>query len=130
MMKLATGLKTAALATALAIGTTGAAMATDLSKAGTIEYVTFQAKDGVTVEQMAEVAAGGKINANMHETYDGFVDRHVALQADGVWIEVVYWESEEAGRAALDKFVKDPVNKPFLDLVNADTVTITYSDIH
>ncbi len=130
MMKLATGLKTAALAAALAAGTITAAMASDLTKAGTIEYVTFKAKEGVTVEAMSEAAAGGTVNANMHANYEGFVDRHVALQADGVWIEVVYWESEEAGRAALDKFVADPVNKPFLDLVKADAVTITYSDIH
>lgn len=130
MMKTAIGLKTVALASILALGTMTTAMAADLSKAGTIEYVTFTAKDGVTVEQMSEVAAGGKINANMHQSYEGFVDRHVALQADGIWIEVVYWESEELGRAALDKFVSDPVNKPFLDLVDADSVTITYSEIH
>lgn len=130
MMKLTQGLKTVGLAAAIGVGTLTSAMAADLEKAGTIEYVTFEAKDGVTVEQMAEVAAGGTINANLHASYDGFVDRHVALQADGVWIEVVYWESEEKGRAALDKFVKDPVNKAFLDLVKADSVTITYSDIH
>jgi hypothetical protein len=130
MTKFAIGLKTLALASALAFGTMVTAMAEDLSKAGTIEYVTFKAKDGVTVEQMSEAAAGGKINANMHDSYDGFVDRYVALQADGVWIEVVYWESEELGRAALDKFVNDPVNKPFLDLVDADSVSITYSEIH
>ncbi|NVO57033.1 hypothetical protein HW561_14655 [Rhodobacteraceae bacterium B1Z28] len=130
MMKLATGLKTAALAATLAIGTMGPAMAADLSKAGTIEYVTFKAKDGVTVEAMSEAAAGGTVNANLTENYAGFVDRHVALQADGVWIEVVYWESEEVGRAALEKFVADPVNKAFLDLVDVDSVTITYSDMH
>ncbi|UWQ93858.1 hypothetical protein K3727_22660 (plasmid) [Rhodobacteraceae bacterium M382] len=130
MMKLVTGLKSAALATTLAIGTMNAAIAADLSKAGTIEYVTFKAKDGVSVDAMSEAAAGGTVNANLHANYDGFVDRHVALQADGVWIEVVYWESEEAGRAALDKFVADPVNKDFLNLVNVDSVTIAYSDIH
>lgn len=130
MMKLAKGLKTAALATTLAIGTMTAAMAADLSKAGTIEYVTFEAKEGVSVDAMSEAAAGGTVNANLTANYDGFVDRYVALQADGVWIEVVYWESEEAGRAALEKFVGDPVNKDFLELVNVDSVTITYSDIH
>lgn len=130
MMNLATGLKSAALATTLAIGTMTTAMAADLSKAGTIEYVTFKAKEGVSVEAMSKAAAGGTVNANLHANYEGFVDRHVALQADGVWIEVVYWESEELGRAALDQFVADPVNKEFLDLVNVDSVTITYSDIH
>ncbi len=129
-MKLATGLNTAAIAATLAIGTVTTAMAANLTKAGTIEYVTFKAKEGVTVEAMSEAAAGGAVNANLHANYEGFVDRHVALQADGVWIEVEYWESEEAGRAALDKFVADPVNKPFLGLVNVDSVTITYSDIH
>ncbi|WP_333848004.1 hypothetical protein [Phaeobacter italicus] len=124
------GLKTTALAAGLALTSMVPAMATDLSKAGTIEYVTFEAKEGVTVEAMSEAAAGGTVNANLHAHYDGFVDRHVALQADGVWIEVVYWESEEAGRAALEKFVADPVNKAFLDLVNVETVSITYSDIH
>lgn len=130
MMKFATGLKTAVFAATMAAGAMTTAMAADLTKAGTIEYVTFKAKEGVTVEAMSAAAAGGTVNANLHANYEGFVDRHVALQADGVWIEVVYWESEEAGRAALDKFVADPVNKPFLDLVNVDSVSITYSDIH
>ena len=127
MMKLATGLKTAALATTLALGTMTTAMAADYSKANTIEYVTFQPKEGVSVEAMAEAAAGGSINANMTAHYAGFVDRHVSLQDDGVWVEVVYWESEEIAKAALDQFVADPVNATFLGLVNVETVSITYS---
>ena len=103
------------------------AMAADYTKAKTIEYVTFQAKEGVTVEAMTTAAAGGSINANLTANYEGFVDRHVSLQDDGVWVEVVYWESQDAAQAALDKFVADPVNKPFLDLVNVETVSITYS---
>ncbi len=130
MMKLVAGLKTAAIAITLTLGTITSTMAADLNKANAIEYVTFKAKEGVSVEAMSEAAAGGTVNTNLTANYDGFIDRHVALQADGVWIEVVYWESEEQGRAALDKFVADPVNKPFLDLVDVDSVIITYSDIH
>lgn len=127
MMNFKTGLKTAVLATTVALGMMTTAMATDYSKATTIEYVTFEAAEGVEVSKMAEVAAGGTINANLTANYEGFVDRHVSLQEDGVWVEVVYWESEEAGRAALDKFVADPVNQEFLSLVNVETVSITYS---
>ena len=46
---------------------------------------------------------------------------------DKNWSENPY---RDLGRAALDKFVADPVNKDFLELVNVDSVTITYSDIH
>lgn len=127
MMKLATGLKSAALATTLVFGTMTTAMAADYSKAKAIEYVTFEAKDGVTVEAMAEAAAGGTINANLTAHYAGFVDRHVSLQDDGVWVEVVYWESKEFAKASLAQFVADDVNKAFLDLVNVETVSVTYS---
>ena len=129
MIKLATGLKTAALATVLTIGTMTAAAATDYSKATTIEYVTFKAKDGVSVEDLAETAAGGTINANLTANYAGFVDRYVSLQDDGVWVEVVYWESEEFAKASLAQFVADDVNKAFLDMVDVDTVSVTYSAI-
>ena len=129
MMKTATRLKTATLATVMALGTMTTAMAADYGKATTIEYVTFQAKDGVAVDAMASAAAGGAINANLTAHYDGFVDRHVSLQDDGVWVEVVYWESQDAAKAALEKFLTDPVNTAFLDLVNVDTVAITYSAI-
>lgn len=114
-------------ATLLAVTSIGAVSAADLSKAGTIEYVTFKAAEGVSSENLSKAAVA--INDNMAKGYPGFVDRYVSLQDDGTWVEVVYWEDLKSAKSGLDKFLKDPVNAEFLGLVNPDSVVLTYSTI-
>lgn len=129
MSKFTNRLKATAIAGALAVATGCAVMAADTRGAKVIEYVTFKAKAGVSTQALAEAAAGGAVNANLKANYAGFVERYVSLQDDGVWVEVVLWQSKAAAKAALDKFVTDPANRAFLDLVDADSVSISYSRI-
>ncbi|WP_153040769.1 MULTISPECIES: hypothetical protein [unclassified Pseudovibrio] len=102
------------------------AMATQLNEASVLEYVTFTAKAGTDAEKLAQVAAS--INNNLTNV-SGFVDRYVSLQDDGIWVEVVFWKDLQSAKDGLQTFLADDRNKPFLDMVNADSVKITYSDL-
>ncbi len=101
--------------------------AADIGRAEVIEYVTFKALDGVDKQELAGIAIA--VNANLQENYPGFVERTVSLQDDGTWVEVVFWEDMPSAKAALDKFLADPLNKTFLSMVNPDSVVLTYSTL-
>ncbi|MES0884411.1 hypothetical protein [Roseibium sp. SCP14] len=102
------------------------ATAQDQEAATTIEYVTFKAADGVDEAKLARVAVD--VNEALTD-YDGFIDRHVALQDDGTWVEVVYWRDLDSAKAALDKFLADPNTKEFLAMVDPDSVKLSFSTI-
>ncbi len=127
-MNLKTLALTATLAVTAAVVTTTATFADALpiTKASTVEYLHFELVDGANPDDfLRETLAVDSIL----EDYDGFVARHLARNADGSWVEVVYWETLEDGEAALPRFVEDPRTKGFLELVNGDTLSVTYSTL-
>ena len=123
-----TTLKALALAAAMSVGAAIATLAETLpiNEAVIVEYLEFNLVDGADPEEfMRETLAMDEVL----EGYDGFVARHLARNTDGSWVEVVYWTSLEDAEAALPRFVEDPRTTGFLALVDADSMSVKYSNL-
>ena len=64
-----------------------------------MELVTFQSKEGLSVEQVRQMA--DDIMPTLRKL-DGFIDRELAYDADSkTWYDILRWESMEAALAAV-----------------------------
>lgn len=92
----------------------------------TIELVRFRLQQGKTSADWLK--ANEKINEFM-KAQPGFRFRSLSETGDGEWLDLVYWESQEAAEAAGKKFEAEmmPVCAP---LVAHDSVTISRSKAH
>lgn len=95
-------------------------MSTDI-----VEYVEFKVLDGVTDEQ---VFSALKETDSLLAEVKGFKLRHIA-KSDQLFVEVVYWNSQEEALKGLEIFQKDDRSNNLFELIDTDTVTIRYSSI-
>ena len=98
----------------------------NLSKAKTIEYVTFLSKPTISDEALLISA---KNTDSVLATINGFIYRYIAKQEDGKWVEVVLWENRTQAKAGLDVFLKHPLSKDFLDKIQEGSVSISYAQV-
>lgn len=76
-----------------------------------IELVIFKAKPACTTEEVLK--AMQSLNAILKQ-YNGFIKRSLALSEDGLWTDIVYWESmEEAKQAGKDIMQNEVALKAF-----------------
>lgn len=95
-------------------------------KAGIVEYVTFKAAKGVEDEALKLAAFN---TDEVLDNIDGFIKRHIAKSDDGTWVEVVYWKDQVSAEEGLELFLKQPLSKKFLDLIEEGSVEIRYANI-
>ncbi len=97
-----------------------------ITQAATVEYMHFSLIEGANPDDfLRETLAVDSIL----ESYEGFVARHLARNADGTWVEVVYWKTLKDAEEALPRFVKDERTKGFLALVDGETLSVKYSTL-
>lgn len=76
-----------------------------------MELVIFKAKPTYTTEETLK--AMESLNAVIKQ-YKGFIKRSFALSEDGLWMDIVYWQSmEEAKQAAKDIMQNEVALKAF-----------------
>ncbi len=66
-----------------------------------VELAPFSLAEGV--DESALLQASAALQSEFLETQDGFVRRDLLKAADGSWTDIVYWESEAAAKAAMDR---------------------------
>ena len=95
-------------------------------QANIVEYVTFKAAEGVDDETLQSAAFNTDAVLN---SIDGFIKRDIAKSDDDTWVEVVYWTDSASAEKGLALFLKDPLSKIFLDLIEENSVDIRYANI-
>ena len=74
-------------------------------KIGEIEVVIFNTKPGYTQEEAR--AALESLNDCVLK-FEGFIERKLAINEKGQWIDIVYWQSREHALAAAEGIMTDP----------------------
>ena len=59
----------------------------------------------------------------------GYINRHFAKGENGEWIDVVIWDSRENALAAAKNIWEIPEAKPFLSLINQETINLRHAAI-
>jgi len=89
-----------------------------------IEQVSFQSHPDVNA---AALQAESALFDRLLEKLEGFIQRFLARQDDGTWVEVVFWRDMASAEQALDIFLNDPATEKLRAMVDSDSVKITYS---
>jgi hypothetical protein len=89
----------------------------------TIELVRFRLKAGVTEE--AFVAAAEKAQATITQ-FPGYIRRTLMQNADGLWIDLVYWHSHAEALAAAETFGSKPDLAAFGALIDETSIDLQH----
>lgn len=87
------------------------------------EVVLFKAKRDVNFTQMQTVAK--QLDAVLAKL-DGFIERELAYDGQGQWIDIVHWRDRDAAIAASRTVLTIPACQPFFALIDEDTINMTH----
>lgn len=87
------------------------------------EVVLFKTKQDVDFTKMQTVAKQlDAVLANL----DGFIDRELAYDGHGQWIDIVHWRDRDAALAASRAVLAIPACQPFFALIDERTVNMMH----
>lgn len=90
-----------------------------------IKVVLFHVQPALTRDVF--LAAVAETTALL-KTQDGFFSRTVSLAESGEWLDILYWESIEAAKAAAAVFQTDPAGKRFSDYLDLQRIQVFYTE--
>lgn len=86
-----------------------------------IENVTFRLAAGA--DEADFLAADRAVQEDLVPNRPGFLRRTTARGADGEWLVVTLWRSEQDAEATLQEIHDDPVHLRFMALVDQPSLT-------
>ncbi len=90
-----------------------------------IEVVTFQAKEGVSETQLLELS--NAFGEALKREVKGFIKRTLTKHCtEDKWVELVWWESMNDAKAALETAPKTPEFHKYCAVLIEDGSTIYY----
>ena len=115
------------LLTALAVLGCTAQLAKDMETSReTLEIVTFKIKPGISEkEAQAKLLA---LDACV-STFDGFIDRQLSQNGDGVWIDIVRWTDKASALKAAEKVMNLPEALDSYSVIDEPTIQMNHFTI-
>lgn len=92
----------------------------------TVELVEFKLIAGKTDADLAATHEG--ISEFLKEQ-EGFLYRSISLREDGVYLDIVYWDSLESAKKASDAIMQDPRGQAMIALCDMESVSMQHLPI-
>lgn len=89
-----------------------------------LEIVIFRLKAGVSTDQFL---AAAQVTFDLLQGYTGYLSRELAVAEDGLWTDVVHWDTLENAHKAADSFMATPEGQAFGNLIDFDTTVMTHA---
>lgn len=83
-----------------------------------IEWAPFRLAEGAS--EAALLRASEALQEGFLARQPGFLRRELLRGADGRWVDLVYWRSEESAAAAMKVAMESPACHEYFRLMNAD----------
>lgn len=90
-----------------------------------LEIVTFRLKPGTETGFVANNAAMTDWLARQ----PGFLGRHLAKREDGVWVDIVRWQSKEQALAAADRIMAEIGDSEALQAIEPSSVDMQHAAV-
>jgi hypothetical protein len=87
----------------------------------TVETIRFKLRAGLAVADFIE--RNQKVENEYMSLRPGFLSRETSLSADGEWLVVVHWATEEDAAATIAAFFGAPETQDFIAAVDTGTVS-------
>lgn len=97
-----------------------------MSNLASLKVYAFKVNAGVSVDELLKADEG---MSEWIKKQDGFQYRSLANQADGSWLDVVYWANTAAEKAASEKFMAENADCPFMELIDQDSLDMQQYDV-
>lgn len=91
-----------------------------------LELALFRSRQGVS---QAEVLEASQQLSRWLQRQSGFLYRSLSQQEDGLWVDVVYWQSLEQAQAASAGFMQASESQALMALIEPDSVHLSHSQI-
>lgn len=89
-----------------------------------VEIAQFKIKPGITDEEMLK--ASQEAHDGFLKKHKGFISRELLKSEEGIWIDIVHWESIEDAEAAMKNFLGHPSTKKFEQIIDTSTVKMMH----
>jgi len=90
-----------------------------------VEITTFRLTPGLTLD--AFIAANADIDPWL-QIQPGFISRHICARDDGVVVDMLVWDSVEAGHRAASGVMTEMAASPIHAAIDQSTVTWTIAE--
>ncbi|CDX57801.1 conserved hypothetical protein [Mesorhizobium plurifarium] len=90
-----------------------------------LEIVTFRLKPGA---EAGFVASNGTVT-DWLAGQPGFLSRHLGRREDGVWVDVVRWQSMEQARGAADRIMAEIGDSDALQAIEPASVAMSHAEV-
>ena len=90
-----------------------------------VEITTFRLTHGLTLD--AFITANADIDLWL-QTQPGFISRHICARGDGVVVDMLLWDSVEAGHRAASGVTTEMAASPVHAAIDQSTVTWTIAE--
>ena len=91
-----------------------------------IEIVTYNLASGVSVPQFLKTAE--TVNRFLDQT-DGFVQRHLSVDGDGVWTDHIEWQSLKQAQSASEKLMSYEPAAGFLAAIDEPSARMSHNKL-
>jgi hypothetical protein len=81
----------------------------------TIEWAPFKLADGADEARLLRASDG--LQTGFLARREGFIRRELLKGQDGQWVDLVYWESEEAAARAMQEAASSPACLEYFQLM-------------
>jgi len=92
----------------------------------TIEHVTFRLTPGTSSDRFLTEAKRGEA---LVRRQPGFRSRMLTEGADGIWSDIVTWDSHAQAMTAAETLMADPAFLSFCTLIDPASVQMTHSSL-
>ena len=91
-----------------------------------LETVEFRLNDNVTAEAfLTEI----RKNEDFVSSLDGFIERHIAQNEDGLWLDVVKWRDMQSAKAAASQFENAEEVRGLMSMINLETAKMLHFEV-
>ncbi len=91
-----------------------------------VEIVSFKLIEGANAEKFVNSAE--PINAWV-QRQKGYQSRSLSVDKDGVWTDIVFWDSIETAEIASQKFMESNGDTEFMKMIDPSTLKMGHSDV-
>ncbi|MDH7446466.1 hypothetical protein [Aquimarina sp. 2201CG14-23] len=96
------------------------------NKSYAIEVVIFEANPEYSKEEVKKALTS--LN-DIVKLYYGFIDRTTASNAEGKYVDIVYWTDIEAAKKAGEDIMKNPMAEAIFKVIKPESVQMHHMDV-
>jgi hypothetical protein len=99
-------------------------MMTKQATSETLEIVRFRLNEGTNSSQFLEAVA--QMNQSFLSKQAGFLNRQLAQAEDGIWTDIVHWESLQKAQEAMQIAETMPNLMHFMQMIDATSIRMEH----